>query len=140
MELKARALQESDWDTLVKWWLAWKDWGTNPSKETLPQNGTGGIMIEINNVPTVAGFLYLTNSKVAWIEWVVSDPDYKEKNKKEAIELLITTLEMVARSQGAEIILSIGRNKSLLNIHENMGYNVDKTPSYELSKNIKLWQ
>jgi hypothetical protein len=140
MKLKARELKESDWDTLVKWWLAWKDWGANPTKETLPQNGTGGIMIEINNVPTVAGFLYLTNSKVAWIEWVVSDPDYKEKNKKEAIELLITTLEMVARSQGAEIILSIGRNKSLLNIHENMGYNVDKTPSYELSKNIKLWQ
>jgi hypothetical protein len=35
MELKVRALQESDWETLVKWWLAWEDWGVNPSKDML---------------------------------------------------------------------------------------------------------
>jgi hypothetical protein len=139
MELTVRELKESDWDTLVKWWLSWKDWGSNPTKETLPQNGTGGLMVESNGLPVIAGFLYLTNSKVAWIEWIVSDPEYKDKNKKEAIQLLISSLEDVARSTGAEIILSIGRNKSLLNVHEGLGYTVDKTPSYELSKNIKLW-
>ena len=140
MELKARALEESDWYTLVNWWSAWKDWGASPTKETLPQDGTGGLMIENDGLPIVAGFLYLTNSKVAWIEWIISNPEYKDNNRKEAIQLLINSLEDVARSTGAEIILSVGRNKSLLNIHEGLGYIVDKTPSYELSKNIKLWQ
>jgi len=140
MKLKVRQIETSDWDMLVKWWTSWKDWGTNPSKETLPLNGTGGLIVENNGIPIVAGFLYLTNSKVAWLEWIVSDPEYKQRNRKEAIELLIKSLEDVARNAKAEIILSVGRNKSLLNIHEGLGYTVDKNPSHEISKNIKLWQ
>lgn len=137
MELNIRMLKDSDWDTLVKWWLGWKDWRVHPSKEMLPGNGTGGFMVESDGKPIVAGFLYLTNSKVAWLEWIVSDPEYKGKDRKEAIELLINGVENVARKQGFEIILSVGRNKSLLKIHEEMGYIVDKDPSYEISKNIK---
>jgi hypothetical protein len=140
MKLKVRQIEISDWDMLVEWWNSWKDWGIGPSKETLPLNGTGGLIVESNGVPIIAGFLYLTNSKVAWLEWIVSDPEYKNNNKKEAIELLIKSLEDVARNAKAEIILSVGRNKSLLNIHEGLGYTVDKNPSHEISKNIKLWQ
>jgi hypothetical protein len=136
MELKARALQESDWETLVKWWLAWKDWGVNPSKDMLSQNGTGGLLIEKNGVPIMAGFLYFTNSKVAWMEWIVSDPEYKEKDRVEALKLLINSLENIAKESGMKIILSIGRNKSLMAMHEKLGYTVDKEPSYEISKII----
>ena len=35
-----------------------------------------------------------------------------------------------------KIILSIGRNKGLLNIHKELGYTVDEKPSYEISKKI----
>jgi len=137
MELNIRVLKDSDWDTLVSWWIAWKDWGNHPSKEMLPQNGTGGLMVELDGKAIVSGFLYLTNSKVGWIEWVVSDPNYKGDNKKEAIELLIHGLEDVAKKQGCEIILSVGRNKSLIKIHEGLDYTIDPSPSYEISKNIK---
>ena len=137
MKLNVRVLKESDWNTLVSWWLAWKDWGNHPSKEMLPQNGTGGFMIESDGEDIVSGFLYLTNSKVGWIEWVVSNPNYKGDNKKEAIELLIHSLENIAKQQGCEIILSIGRNKSLIKIHEGLDYTIDPSPSYEISKNIK---
>ena len=137
MKLNIRVLKESDWDTLVSWWLAWKDWGSHPSKEMLPQNGTGGFMVESDGKPIVSGFLYLTNSKVGWIEWVVSDPDYKGENRKKAIELLVNSLENIAKQEGCEMILSIGRHKSLLKIHEGLGYTIDPDPSYELSKNIK---
>jgi hypothetical protein len=136
MELKVRALQESDWEMLVKWWASWKDWGVNPSKDMLPQNGTGGLIVEKDGVNIVAGFLYLTNSKVAWMEWIVSDPDYKESDRADALELLINSLEDIARGVGYEIILSIGRNKSLINMHKKLGYTIDDTPSYEISKKI----
>ena len=137
MKLSVRILKESDWDTLVSWWNEWKDWGNHPSKEMLPQNGTGGFMIESDGKAIVSGFLYLTNSKVGWIEWVVSDPNYKGDNKKEAIELLIHSLEDIAKQQGCEIILSIGRNKSLIKIHKKLGWTVDSDPSYEIIKNIE---
>ena len=138
MELNVRTILESDWDMLVDWWANWKDWGANPTKEMLPGNGTGGLMIEKGDRPIMAGFLYLTNSKVAWMEFIVSDPTYKEYDRAKALELLILSLEDVARAMDKEIILSIGRNKSLLSMHKKLGYIVDKDPSYELSKNIKI--
>jgi hypothetical protein len=93
-------------------------------------------MVYKEETPIMAGFLYLSNSKVAWMDWIVSNPEYKEKDRKEALELLISSLEEVARQQGYNIVLSITRNKSLIQSHEKLGYTVDPTPSHEISKKI----
>ena len=134
MELNVRALQESDWDTLQEWWTKW-GW-PEMNKDLLPLNGLGGLMICKEEAPIVSGFLYLTNSGVAWMEWIISDPEYKESDRKEALELLIKELENVAISMGKTIILSVGRNKSLINAHRNLGYVIDDNPSYEISKKL----
>ena len=65
--LKKRLWQlNKDYPTLVKWW---EDWGWEaPSKDFLPDNGKGGIMILDGDVPICAGFTYVTNSKVAWVD------------------------------------------------------------------------
>jgi hypothetical protein len=70
------------------------------------------------------------------MEWIVSDPEYKEKDRAEALELLINSLENIAKESGMKIILSIGRNRSLINMHEKLGYTIEKEPSYEISKII----
>jgi hypothetical protein len=136
MKLSVRCLSESDWDTLVGFWKSWPEWEQHPNKDLLPLNGCGGLIVEKEEIPIVAGFLYLTNSKVAWLEWIVSNPDYRENDRKEAIELLINTLEQIAIEQGYKIILSIGRNKGLIETHKKLGYTVDEKPSYEISKRI----
>jgi len=135
MELNIRRLKDSDWETLVSWWNDWPDW-VNPPKDFLPENGTGGLMVEKNNKPIVAGFLYFTNSTAVLLEWVVSDPGYKEKDKKKAIELLILSAENVCKESGKKYMFSIGRNNSLINTHKKMGWNVDDKPSYEISKKL----
>jgi hypothetical protein len=135
MELNIRRLKDSDWETLVSWWNDWPDW-VNPPKDFLPENGTGGLMVEKNNKPIVAGFLYFTNSTAVLLEWVVSDPDYKEKDKKKAIELLILSAENVCKESGKKYMFSIGRNNSLIKTHKKMGWNVDDKPSYEISKKL----
>ena len=56
MELNIRMLKDSDWNTLVEWWDAWPDWQA-PAKEFLPENGTGGFIVEKQDQPIVAGFL-----------------------------------------------------------------------------------
>jgi len=134
MKLKTRILKESDWETMCSWWKWWR-W-PSMNKEILPMNGTGGIMVYKGKTPIVVGFLYLTNSKAAWLDWIVSNPLYKESDRKEAIALLINTLEEIGKKQGYDVIISITRSKSLINIHKELNYTVDKNPSYEISKKI----
>ena len=135
MELKARALQESDWEILCSWWKWWR-W-PEVSKDLLPANGLGGLMICKDDVPIVAGFLYLTNSKGALLDWIVSNPEYKENDRSLAIKLLIDSCEELAKMNGYNIIFTFTRNKSLMNIHEELGYIIDPKPSYEITKKIK---
>jgi hypothetical protein len=135
-ELSARKLVLEDYNTIVDWWKSWPDWEPL-AIDLLPENGTGGIMIEKNNKPIVAGFLYTTNSNICWMEWIISNPDYKEKDKSEAIELLISKLEQWAIDKGFKVILSIGRSKGLLKKHKKLGYHVEDKPSYEICKIIK---
>jgi hypothetical protein len=134
MELKLRELKESDWDTLQSWWKEWQ-WPAI-TKEMLPLNGLGGLMVCKGDIPVVAGFLYLTNSNIAWMEWIISNKEYREGDRKQALEMLILGLEGIALSVDKTIILSIGRNKGLINAHKNLGYTIDENPSHEISKKL----
>jgi len=134
MKLTVRALQESDWGTLQEWWVKW-NWPT-VTKEMLPLNGCGGLIVYKGDIPIVAGFLYLTNSNIAWMEWIISNKDYKEKDRKEALKTLILGLEDIALSVSKDIIFSVSKSKSLINIHKELGYTIDENPSYEISKKL----
>lgn len=134
MELQVRELKESDWETMCSWWKWWR-W-PEMNRDLLPLNGLGGLMVYKGDTPIVAGFLYLTNSKGALLDWIVSNPEYREENRSEAIELLISTCEQVAKINGYNIVFSFTRNKSLMDIHEKLGYNIDYKPSYEILKKI----
>jgi len=135
MELNIRMLKDSDWNTLVKWWDAWPEWQA-PAKDFLPENGTGGFIVEKQDQSIVAGFLYITNSKAALLEWIVSNPKYREDDRQQAIELLIEGAENVCKKQGIKYIFSIGRTKQLINTHKKLGYHVDDKPSHEIVKTI----
>tara|TARA_R100000656_G_scaffold20193_1_gene18214 strand:+ start:219 stop:629 length:411 start_codon:yes stop_codon:yes gene_type:complete len=135
MELNIRRLEDSDWDTLVSWWDAWPDWVALP-RDFLPDNGKGGFMVEKNNIPIVAGFLYTTNSKVVLLEWIISNPDYKEIDRQNAIELLINGAENVSKASGYKYMFSIVRNKHLIATHKKLKWKVDSKSSHELVKII----
>ena len=85
-KLNFRPLEEEDYEIICKWWRWWR-WPELP-RTALPNNGKGGFMVEKNNIPIVSGFLYISNSKMAMLEWIVSNPDYREKDRQKAIELL----------------------------------------------------
>lgn len=133
--MNIRRLTENDWGTLVSWWDAWDEW-TAPPKEFLPDNGTGGFMVESDDIPVVAGFVYMTNSKAALLEWIISNPDYRNNDRKQAVELLITAVERVLKDHGIKFIFSIGRNKHLIETHKKLGWSVDDSPSHEIVKTI----
>ena len=133
-ELNFRPLKEEDYETICKWWKWWR-WPVIPRK-MLPDKGKSGFIVEKNNIPIVSGFLYLTNSTGALLEWIVSNPEYREDDRKEAIELLINNAELVCKNMGITYMFSIGRSKHLMKTHEKLGWQVDKKPSYEIIKNL----
>ena len=134
MELKARTLLEQDYSMLEEWWKAW---GWPPgSKDVLPDNGTGGVMIEYKDKPIVAGFIYWSNSGMCWFDWVISDPDGNKRARPLAVKFLIQTVEQMVKDAGKKCIMSISRSNSLLKIHKKLNWVVDEKPSYEMIKRI----
>lgn len=115
-----RNLQEPDYEVLVTWWKDWK-W-TPPPRDFLPQNGIGGIMIEKDGQAIVAGFLYLTNSAVAWSEFIISNKEYRDKDRKDAILFLISELTRIAKECGYKYVYTVVKNKNLQEHYLKIGY------------------
>jgi hypothetical protein len=135
MELTIRQLNENDYqETLVNWW---KDWGwTAPEKDFLPDNGMGGYIVYDGEIPICAGFIYVTNSRVAWVDWIISNKNYREKEKRrEAIKTLIESLTNISKMSGSKYAYALIKNKSLIKTYEDLGYK--KGDSYT-SEMIKL--
>jgi hypothetical protein len=122
MELTLRKLNEKDYeDILLKWWSDW-NWKA-PEKDFLPDNGVGGIIVFDEEIPVCAGFMYLTNSSVAWIDWIISNKEYRKKpQRKEAIQLLIAALTNIAKDSGSKYGYALIKNKSLIDVYEDFGY------------------
>ena len=130
--MNTRTLTESDYEILSDWWKAW---GWPPVvKDMLPDNGTGGIMVENEGENVVAGFLYWSNSKLVWLDWIISNPKINKAIKHEAIKKLILTAESMTKEGGSKFMMSISRSNSLLKIHKELGWTVDPDPSHEMIK------
>ena len=134
-KLVFRPLKEEDYETISEWWKWW--WkGKIMEKDILPDNGKGGFMIEKSNQLVVCGFLYITNSKTAFLGWIVSNPEYREKDRRELIEILIDNIENISKQMGYKYMFTSCGHKQLIETHENLGWRNTKKPSYELIKKI----
>jgi hypothetical protein len=134
MGMLVRKLNENDYDDiLVKWW---SDWGWDaPNKDFLPDNGTGGLIVFDGENPVCAGFIYATNSKVAWVEWIVSSKTYRKKpNRREALDLLIYTLTSLCKNTDVKYVFSNNDNKNLIESFMRIGFKKGSTNSTELIK------
>ena len=134
--MNTRRLKESDWNMLQEWWDGWPGW-TPPDKEFLPENGTGGLIVEKDGKPIVAGFIFLgINLKIAYFGWIVSDPKYRNKDRILAIEILIKKAEEFCKNVGKTYLNSFvnKRNPVLLKAHKKLGWDISRETSYELTK------
>jgi len=137
MTFDVRPLNLDDYNTyLVKWW---EDWGWKaPPKDFLPDDGKGGMMIlDRDGTPICAGFVYMTNSKVAWVDWIISNKKYRKKpHRTNAIGLLIETLTNLCSSLDAEYCYALIKHKGLQSTYEKLGYT--KADSYTVEMIKKL--
>ena len=133
MEFDIRKLNSTDYeDTLVDWW---KDWGWEPpAKDFLPDEGEGGLLVLDNDVPVCAGFIYITNSKVAWVDWIISNKNYKKKNKHEAVKLLVDRLTGLCKKSGSKYAYALIKHKGLVETYTELGYTKADNYTQEMIK------
>ena len=122
MALTIRPLKETDYNNiLVTWWKDWK-W-VAPERDFLPHDGVGGLMVMDDDIPVCAGFTYTTNSKVAWVDWIISNKNYRKKPERgNAIEWLIEALTNICKSSGHKYVYALIKNKPLIEVYKSLGY------------------
>jgi hypothetical protein len=122
MDLIIRELSETDYDDILVGW--WKQWGWEaPKRDFLPNDGKGGIIVYDGDIPICAGFMYLTNSKVAWVDWIISNKEYTNKlQRKDAIKLLVSALTEICKKSGSKYSYALIKNESLIGMYEELGY------------------
>lgn len=136
MKLYVRPLIAEDYDkTLRQWWFDWR-W-TPPSRDFLPENGEGGFIVYDEETPVCAGFMYETNSKAVWCDWIISNIKYKDRNnRKEALSLLIKRISEEAKRLDKKYIYALIKNKPLINVYKKQGFVEGSSYSHELIKQI----
>ena len=130
--MKSRTLTEADRPLLEKWW---KQWGFNNgiTKELLPKTGD---IVEKDNIPIVSIFMYETNSGVAALGWVLSEKDYREEDREDALRLLINTAEKDWKQKGGKYLFHWGNNKKFNINLEKIGFTEGDSNYSHLIKKI----
>jgi hypothetical protein len=96
-----RDVEKKDYETLCGWWKCQNF--EAPPWEILP--ATGYIANE-----TAAAWLYLSNSPIAWIEWVVVDPKAPKKLRGNSIDAVIEHVAASAKFTGATVLFTSTSN------------------------------
>jgi hypothetical protein len=94
-------------------------------------------MVLDGDVPVCAGFIYMTNSAVSWVDWIISSKTYRKKpTRKEAIRLLIGSLSDVCEQSGSRYIYALIKNTPLIEVYKEFGYIQGDTYNSEMIKVI----
>lgn len=134
MSLKIRLLIDTDYDEILIDW--WQDWGWEPpKKDFLPLNGVGGMIVFDGDTPVCAGFTYTTNSGVAWVDWIISNKNYRKKpERSQALEGLIESLTEICKKSGHKYVYALIKSKPLIEVYKKLGYTQGDSYTTEMIK------
>jgi N-acetylglutamate synthase-like GNAT family acetyltransferase len=108
---------KEDYPIVSKWWIDWKQ--SPMPLITLPRTG---MIVSNEKQDICCAWLYITDSCICIISWVISDR-YSNKSLREGcIEFLLKKLEEFAKKLGFKAIFSSSRHPFLINKMKKVGY------------------
>jgi len=119
-----RSFKKGDYEVCCNWWeWWWKRGGRDPvGRAFLPKNERC-FVIEKNGVAVACYFLFIMEPRiVGWTTYLVSNPEYKEKDRRELIKRLILSVEKEAEKIGIMQLFTICGNKQMSSIHESIDW------------------
>lgn len=97
-----------------------KPWNETMTPDALPEVGYV--------VPDkAAGFLYRTDSSVAWIEGIIAAPGLSKEVRSEAVNAIVAAIRDEARRQGFKLLLGYSQLDAIVDRAKRFGFvHVDK--------------
>lgn len=134
--LSSRRTTDIDYQLMREWGEFWRF--PAPPRDFLPENFESGMSVCLEDGTVVClGFLYLTNSKACWLEFVFSNPEIKDKElRAKSIEFLIESLCSVARQLGYKWVFSSLKNESLKKRYLECGFVTGSQGTTEVLKTL----
>lgn len=121
-----RKFEDKDYPVVCEWWKGY-DWPEIPYT-MLPING-----LIIDN--TCAGFLYQTDSDLAWIEFIVGNPTIDKNKRAEGLEQLIGGLKDKAKELGFKTVFTATRHERLVDRFKEKGFHIsDKNMTHMIGR------
>lgn len=101
-------IPEKDYSMLVEWWKA-QGWGPVPLSHLSPN----GIVAEIAEAPVAAGFVYRTDSAVAVLEYIVTDPKISSSMRSAGLDQVLTAATQLVKGMGFQALFMACGDKGL---------------------------
>lgn len=113
---------ERDYPELCEWWRARTadGWTAYIPAKSLP--ATGFVVEDAAGGKHAMAFLYLCESKWAWLEWLTTNPASPGRSRHSAVERILAEATAFARGAGVEHILSSLRHSGLRRAFSRAGF------------------
>lgn len=108
-----RKYRPQDYPTLARWYI---EWGMSPpTPESLSDFG---FIVD----DRVAGFAYFTNSNIALIEGVISNPHTVPSHRRQALKRLMGMLIDTSVALGYTQIIGVTDHNRMIDLAHNFGF------------------
>lgn len=98
-----------DYATVSSWWED-RGWPVLPLR-SLPRTG---VVVWVDGRRTAAGWVYRTDSDIAWLEYLVSDPHTPFEKRDGAVDAAIRYLLAKSQDMGYRVIFTSSNNPRLI--------------------------
>jgi len=122
-----RSFEKGDYEVVREWWKWWwGSFGAEPIRRGFLPKDKRCFIIEKNNIPVAATFLILSYDipALAWTTYLVSNPDYREKDRRNLIQTLIKNVEKEAEKYGVLQLFTVCGDKHMSDIHRDLGWDM----------------
>ena len=123
-----RWIEERDIKIIDSWWPHWNE---KPIiHELLPENGYGGLVIERNGKIVAACYVYLTNSNMGYVDFLISDPKWKSRDRWSVLLELFEACYNAAKDAGCTEVWATSLIPGVVKRCAALGYVVSEQPHY----------
>jgi len=118
-----------DYSTVCTWWAA-RGWPCLP-EVLLPQTG-----IVVQDI--AAGFVYKTNSSLALMEWIVTNPKASSEDRNQGLSLLLDGCISLAKELGSTMIITSLSDKGLIERYSKHGFMATDTEMTNMVRGLGI--
>lgn len=114
-------------------------WGMNPLHRRMLSEY--GCIVSKDEHDVCSGWLYQSDSKLAWVEWVVMNKKAPRDTRDGALDYLYQVLFEKAKSLGFEVVMCIANHPTLIERLKNkLGFIEDTKGGFQKLYFKNLWQ